>query len=138
MADADDYDYLYKVVVIGDTNVGKTSILTRFCCNSFTEKLSTTIGVDFQAISAPYGHSSFVVFLYTNEVQVEQTKDLKPYTMLNHFIIFSKHLLKLNILHLLVKQILYQLAIFLPKNKGERLTLKLSSKKSIRFHSLKS
>ena len=39
-------DLFAKVEVVGDLEVGKTSILTRFCDNSFKEKYNNTIGVD--------------------------------------------------------------------------------------------
>mmetsp|Transcript_47446 Transcript_47446/g.111670 ORF Transcript_47446/g.111670 Transcript_47446/m.111670 type:complete len:232 (-) Transcript_47446:73-768(-) len=42
------YDYLFKIVLIGDSNVGKTSILTRFSDDSFSESFIATIGVDFR------------------------------------------------------------------------------------------
>ncbi|XP_042912951.1 ras-related protein Rab-13-like [Parasteatoda tepidariorum] len=39
---------LFKVVFVGDSGVGKTSILQRFCTNSFKTTYSATVGVDFQ------------------------------------------------------------------------------------------
>lgn len=44
-----DYDYLFKIVLIGDTGVGKSSILLRFIENSFSESssIANSIGVDF-------------------------------------------------------------------------------------------
>lgn len=41
-------DSVFKIVLIGDSGVGKTSFLQRFCNNFFKESFSTTIGVDFQ------------------------------------------------------------------------------------------
>ncbi|MHA1321755.1 MAG: Rab family GTPase [Candidatus Helarchaeota archaeon] len=38
---------IFKVVVIGSAGVGKTSIIRRFCENSFLEGYKTTIGSDF-------------------------------------------------------------------------------------------
>ncbi len=38
---------LFKVVVIGDTGVGKSQLMTRFTRNEFKLKYKTTIGVDF-------------------------------------------------------------------------------------------
>ena len=38
---------IFKVVVIGAAGVGKTSIIRRFCENSFLEGYKTTIGSDF-------------------------------------------------------------------------------------------
>jgi len=47
-ADAsDDYDFLYKVVVIGDSGVGKSNLLSRFVRDEFSLDAKTTIGVEF-------------------------------------------------------------------------------------------
>ncbi|CAL1268342.1 unnamed protein product [Larinioides sclopetarius] len=39
---------VFKVVFVGDSGTGKTSILQRFCTDSFKATFSATIGVDFQ------------------------------------------------------------------------------------------
>lgn len=41
-------DRVFKIVFIGDSGVGKTSFVQRFCNDSFRESFNTTIGVDFQ------------------------------------------------------------------------------------------
>ena len=43
-----DYDYIFKIVLIGDTCVGKSCILVRFSDDVFVENYVTTIGVDFR------------------------------------------------------------------------------------------
>mmetsp|Transcript_27124 Transcript_27124/g.26173 ORF Transcript_27124/g.26173 Transcript_27124/m.26173 type:complete len:178 (+) Transcript_27124:15-548(+) len=43
-----DYDYLFKLVLIGDTCVGKSCLLVRFADDCFSENYITTIGVDFR------------------------------------------------------------------------------------------
>ena len=42
-----DYDYTFKVIMIGDASVGKTSLTLRFISGFFLEDLKLTIGVDF-------------------------------------------------------------------------------------------
>ena len=43
-----DYDYLFKFLLIGDSGIGKTSILSRFSDNEFLTNFIPTIGVDFK------------------------------------------------------------------------------------------
>ncbi|XP_051995366.1 ras-related protein Rab-35-like isoform X2 [Xyrauchen texanus] len=43
-----DYHHLFKLLIIGDSNVGKSSLLLRFADNSFSGSYITTIGVDFK------------------------------------------------------------------------------------------
>ena len=36
-----------KIIVIGDSGVGKTSLLTQICTNKFDDKIPITVAVDF-------------------------------------------------------------------------------------------
>jgi small GTP-binding protein len=42
------YDYIFKLLLIGDSGVGKSSILVQFTDDTFVEDMGTTIGVDFK------------------------------------------------------------------------------------------
>jgi len=41
-------DYLFKIVLIGDSAVGKSNLLARFARNEFYPSSKSTIGVEFQ------------------------------------------------------------------------------------------
>ncbi|XP_018585566.1 ras-related protein Rab-19 [Scleropages formosus] len=43
----DSFDFLFKIILIGDSNVGKTCVVHSFKSGTFTEKQQNTIGVDF-------------------------------------------------------------------------------------------
>ena len=43
----DEYDYLFKVVLIGDSGVGKSNLLSRFTRDEFSLESKSTIGVEF-------------------------------------------------------------------------------------------
>ena len=43
----DHYDFLFKVVLIGDTGVGKSNLLLRYTKDEFRAQGQMTIGVEF-------------------------------------------------------------------------------------------
>ncbi|PWN87541.1 ras-domain-containing protein [Acaromyces ingoldii] len=45
--DNSNYDYLFKVVLIGDSGTGKSNLLSRFTRNEFSLESKSTIGVEF-------------------------------------------------------------------------------------------
>ena len=47
MAPESNYDYLFKVVLIGDSGTGKSNLLSRFTRNEFSLESTSTIGVEF-------------------------------------------------------------------------------------------
>lgn len=57
MMESTEYDYLAKVIIIGNSNVGKSALLFRYCEGTFNESYKATIGVgtcDFLIVSFSY------------------------------------------------------------------------------------
>ena len=44
----EDYDEKIKLMILGDSTVGKTALLRKYCKNDFLGKYVTTVGIDFQ------------------------------------------------------------------------------------------
>ena len=49
-------DYMFKVVMVGDSGVGKSQLLCRFARNEFNLKSRATIGVEFQTKTVTMDH----------------------------------------------------------------------------------
>ena len=48
------HKYIFRICLLGESGVGKTSLLTRFCDDSFKENHNNTIGVDFRLTTLRY------------------------------------------------------------------------------------
>ena len=90
------YELLYKIIIIGDAAVGKSNILNRYVKNEFSENMKSTVGVElgikfikvkgtntkiqiwdtagqerYRAITSSYykgSHGCFIVYDITNEI----------------------------------------------------------------------
>lgn len=56
-----EYDYLFKIVLIGDSGVGKSNILSRFTRNEFCLESKSTIGVEFATRTVQVG---FLIWIF--------------------------------------------------------------------------
>lgn len=52
----DNYDYLIKLIIIGDINVGKSSLVSMYCEKYFDDNSACTMGVDFQTSIVQVGN----------------------------------------------------------------------------------
>lgn len=52
---------IFKIIVIGDSYVGKTCLTFRFCSGQFPDKTEATIGVDFRERSVNIDGETFKV-----------------------------------------------------------------------------
>lgn len=47
----EDFDFLFKIVIIGDSGVGKTNLLSQFIRREFDDQCKPTLGVEFSTKS---------------------------------------------------------------------------------------
>lgn len=70
----DEYDYLFKVVLIGDSGVGKSNLLSRFTRNEFNLESKSTIGVEFATRFVEQKIQNILIFLikfFNRSIQVD-------------------------------------------------------------------
>lgn len=66
----DEYDYLFKVVLIGDSGVGKSNLLSRFTRNEFNLESKSTIGVEFATRFDKKFQPVFSAYKYINMLEI--------------------------------------------------------------------
>ena len=97
--DANNYELLYKIIIVGDTCVGKSNILSRYLKDEFRDDSKSTVGVElgskflkikgvgaklqiwdtagqerYRSITSSYykgSHGCFIVYDITNEISFE-------------------------------------------------------------------
>lgn len=58
------HNFIFRICLLGDSNVGKTSILTSYCDGVFKAKYSNTIGVDFRVVTLKYNETIAKVHIW--------------------------------------------------------------------------
>ena len=58
------YEYIFKIILIGSSGVGKSSLLQRYIQKAFNESYASTIGVDFFMKSINIGEKSIKLQLW--------------------------------------------------------------------------
>ena len=59
-----DFDYVFKVMMLGDASVGKTSLTLRYISGFFLEDLKLTIGVDFYSKTLEYNNKKVKIQIW--------------------------------------------------------------------------
>ncbi|KAK9526875.1 hypothetical protein VZT92_015549 [Zoarces viviparus] len=72
MGSDESYNFVFKVVLIGESGVGKSNLLSRFTKNEFSHESRTTIGVEFSTRSVQMDN-------YTIKAQIWDTAGLERY-----------------------------------------------------------
>ena len=55
-----DYNYLFKILILGDSFVGKTNMLKRFLNNEFDMNTKETVGVEFGSKNFIFGENDII------------------------------------------------------------------------------
>ena len=72
MADDENYEMMFKVVLVGDSFVGKTNIMSKYIKNEFHEDSKATVGVEF-------GSKQFKIEGHTIKAQIWDTAGQERY-----------------------------------------------------------
>ena len=72
MEDEDNYEMMVKVVLVGDSGVGKTNIMSKYLKNEFREDSKATVGVEF-------GAKTFTVESHVIKAQIWDTAGQERY-----------------------------------------------------------
>ena len=70
------YDFMFKIILIGESQVGKTNIVSRFLRNNFDENSRSTIGIEF-------GSKIFTIDGHQIKAQFWDTSGLERYKTIN-------------------------------------------------------
>ncbi|PAA56744.1 hypothetical protein BOX15_Mlig015279g1 [Macrostomum lignano] len=87
---------IYKIIVIGDSNVGKTCLTYRFCEGKFPTRTEATIGVDFREKTLNIGCQEIKLQLWDTAGQERFRQSMLPHYYRNvHAVVFVYDVTKL-------------------------------------------
>ena len=62
-------DYVFKILTLGESSVGKSSIILRFTNNQFNDQLLSTTGIDFRTKIIEYNEQKIKLVIYDTSGQ---------------------------------------------------------------------
>jgi len=81
---------IFKIIVIGDSDVGKTCLTYRFCAGKFPESTEATIGVDFRERVVSIDGDVIKLQLWDTAGQERFRKSMVPHYYRNvHAVVFT-------------------------------------------------
>ncbi|CAH1778360.1 unnamed protein product [Owenia fusiformis] len=88
---------IFKIIVIGDSNVGKTCLTFRFCGGKFPDKTEATIGVDFRERQVAVDSENIKLQLWDTAGQERFRKSMVQHYYRNvHAVVFVYDVTKLS------------------------------------------
>lgn len=64
------FDYQFKILIIGNSSVGKTSFLFRYVDDSFTSAFVSTVGIDFKVKTVFRKEKRIKLHIWVSEIQI--------------------------------------------------------------------
>lgn len=80
------FDYMFKLLIIGNSSVGKTSFLFRYADDSFTSAFVSTVGIDFK-VKTVFRHDKRVKL----QIWVSSVMLCSLVTFLHIFTLIERH-----------------------------------------------
>lgn len=74
-----DYDLLYKLILVGESGVGKSSLVSRYCDDLYNEHFTSTIGVDFKIKTINYKNKKIKLQIWDTAGQERYRSITKSY-----------------------------------------------------------
>lgn len=44
----ENYEHIIKIMLVGDSNVGKTALVNRYCGDVYSDRTTSTIGIEYR------------------------------------------------------------------------------------------
>ncbi|KAA8587684.1 hypothetical protein FQN60_016546 [Etheostoma spectabile] len=73
------FDYMFKILIIGNSSVGKTSFLFRYADDSFTPAFVSTVGIDFK-VKTIYRNDKRIKLQIWTHVPLKKSTQIKTYS----------------------------------------------------------
>ena len=75
----EEYSLLFKIILIGDANVGKTNILSRYISDTFLETSKSTVGVELATKVEQYNNKKIKIQIWDTAGQERYKSITKTY-----------------------------------------------------------
>ncbi|KAL5709392.1 Ras-related protein RABA2a [Ranunculus cassubicifolius] len=105
-----EYDYLFKIVLIGDSGVGKSNILSRFTRNEFCLESKSTIGVEFATRTLQVDGKTVKAQIWDTAGQERWLRELRDHADSNIVIMMAGNKSDLNHLRAVAEEDAHSLA----------------------------
>ena len=84
------FDYMFKLLIIGNSSVGKTSFLFRYADDSFTSAFVSTVGIDFKVKTVFRQDKRVKLQIWVSGIKLEQNCFLiYSFIHIHHFLCVS-------------------------------------------------